>query len=87
MEEMKYVYESAMARSERTIRRLWILCIILIIVSVGSNFAWIYYESQFEEVTSTEIEQDADWESGDVIMNGTGEVNTYGESETNDTSY
>lgn len=77
-----FAHESMMARAERTIKRLWVLCIILIIVVVGSNFAWIYYESQFEEVTSTEIEQDADWESGDVIMNGTGEVNSYGESKT-----
>ena len=79
-----FAHESTMARAERTIKRLWVLCIILIVVAVGSNFAWIFYESQFEEVTSTEIEQDADWESGGVIMNGTGEVNNYGESKTGD---
>lgn len=79
-----FVHESTMARMERTVKRLWVLCIVLIAVAVCSNLAWLYYESQFEEVTSTEISQDADWESGNVIMNGTGEVNNYGTSETDD---
>lgn len=79
------VHESAMARMERTIKRLFILCLVLIAVAVLSNLAWIRYESQFEEVTSTEISQDAEWDSGDVIINGTGEVNTNGESKADNT--
>lgn len=51
------VHESAMARMERTIRRLWILLIVLVVLLVGSNALWIWYESQFEDVT-TMIEQD-----------------------------
>ena len=48
-------HENGMARLERTIRRLWILCIVLIVLLVGSNFAWLYYESQFiDEVTVTQ---------------------------------
>ena len=42
-------HESAMARMERTIKRLWILLMILVVLLVGSNVAWIIYESQFVE--------------------------------------
>jgi hypothetical protein len=51
------VHESAMARMERTVRRLWILLIILAVFLVGSNALWIVYESQFEEAT-TSVEMD-----------------------------
>lgn len=77
-----FIHEGDMARAERTIKRLFVLCIILIAVLVGTNGAWIYYESQFEDVVSTEVTQDAEWDSGDMIMNGTGEVSVNGESET-----
>ena len=53
------VHESIMARMERTIRRLWILCIILILLLAGTNGAWIYYENSFEdEVTVTQDNTD-----------------------------
>lgn len=54
------VHEGAMARMERTIKRLWILIILLAVFLVGTNAAWIYYESQFETVETTEIFQDVD---------------------------
>lgn len=73
-------YESAMARQERTIKRIWILCILLLIALIGTNGAWIYYESQFETVQSTTITQDLDADSGDAIINDG--VHLYGESET-----
>lgn len=47
------VHESAMARMERTIRRLWILLIMLVVLLVGSNALWIWYEAQFETVTTS----------------------------------
>ena len=34
-------FESASARLERTIKRLWIMTIILFAVLVGTNIAWI----------------------------------------------
>lgn len=55
------VFESMVAHMERTIRRLWILCIIVIALFVGTNIAWILYENQFETVTETttqEVQQD-----------------------------
>lgn len=53
------VHEAALARLERVIRRLWILLIILLLLFVGTNAGWIYYESQFEivETTTTDIDQ------------------------------
>jgi len=49
-----YAHEGIVARMERTIRRLWILCIILIILLAGTNAAWIYYENSFEDVVVTQ---------------------------------
>ena len=48
-------HESAVARLERVIKRLWVLVLALIILLCASNAAWIWYESQFEEV---QIEQE-----------------------------
>lgn len=47
------VHEGIMTRQERTIKRLWILCIILIFTLIGTNGAWLYYESQFEDEVVT----------------------------------
>lgn len=51
-------HEGMMVRMERTIRRLWILCIILIILLAGTNAAWIYYENSFEDVVVTQENDD-----------------------------
>ena len=60
------VHEDQMVRMERTIKRLWILCIIIFAAFVVSNALWMYYESQFEEVvTTSEITQDVSQDSGD----------------------
>ena len=49
------VYESAQARADRRFRMMWILCLVLIILLVGTNAGWVYYESQFmDEVTVTQ---------------------------------
>ena len=45
------VHESAQARMERVSRRLWITVILLIVLLVGTNGAWLWYESQFETIT------------------------------------
>jgi hypothetical protein len=67
------VHEGDMARMERTIKRLWITNIILILIFVGSNVAWLMYESQFEETSTTtnEVTQELDsGDGGDAILNG-----------------
>ena len=48
-------HESAVARLERVIKRLWVLALVLIILLAASNAAWLYYESSLEEIR---IEQD-----------------------------
>ena len=74
-----FAHESMMARAERTIKRLWVLCIILIALCAISNFAWLRYEMSFEDV---EVTQDVDSGSyGDAIINDGVHIN--GESETN----
>ena len=55
------VHEGAVARLERVIKRMWVLVILLIILFVASNGAWILWESQFEEVKTVETyESNAD---------------------------
>lgn len=52
-------HESEVARLERVIKRLWILCIIIFLAFVISNGAWIWYENQFmDEVTITQENKD-----------------------------
>ena len=58
-ERIPYIaFESVTAKQERTIRRLWILCIILVLLLVGSNALWIYHESQMETVMVTQDNAD-----------------------------
>lgn len=59
MKEIPYiVFESEMVRLERFIKKLFILIVTLIVLLFGTNIYWIYYESQFEEVVTTEVTQD-----------------------------
>lgn len=74
------VHEGIMARMERTIKRLWILCIILILLLAGTNGAWIWYENQFMDESLT-VTQDLDsGNGGDAVINDGVHIN--GESET-----
>ena len=73
------VHEGIVARQERTIRRLWILCIVVFAAFVISNCAWIWYESQFVEEYVT---QEVDTGNGAAYVAGIGDI--YGTSEAND---
>lgn len=53
------VHESAMARYERSQRRLWITVLLLILLLVASNAGWMWYENQFEDISQT-VEQEAE---------------------------
>lgn len=65
------VYESSMARMERTIKRLWILLILLVALLVATNCLWLWYESQFEDVEiSQEVEQDTDGGRDNTFIGG-----------------
>ena len=72
-------YECALYRMDRMNRRLWILCIMLAVLLVGSNVAWLHYEKQFATETMT-VSQDI---TGDSFANtGIGDIN-YGEDKAN----
>lgn len=75
------IYEGSLVRSDRSNRRLWVLCIILTILLVVTNGAWIYYESQFEmvETTSIKAEQETDGGGDNIIVGG-----DYGETKSDD---
>ena len=52
------VHEGMMARAERTAKRLWITILLLIVLLVGTNGAWIWYQSQFEDVAISQENED-----------------------------
>ena len=82
-EKGQYTIDIIAAMAERTIKRLWIVIILLVVLLVGSNIAWIWYESQFTDESWT-FEATAD-NGGNAIANGDGEVNYYGMGESNET--
>lgn len=71
------VFESTISRFDRVIKRLWVVILILIFLLLGTNLAWLYYESQFEEVTETTtttttqtVERKADGDSNNSFIGG-----------------
>lgn len=68
-------HESMMARLERTIKRLWILAIILTVALIATNAAWIYYESQWVYEETTESYQAEANDGGNAVINGEGQSN------------
>lgn len=78
-DEKQYYVDLIASTMERTVKRLWIVIILLIVLLVGTNAMWVYYESQFaDEVVETyTAETDS---GGTAIVNRDGEVN-YGESD------
>ena len=79
------VHEADMARMERTVKRLWILLLVLVVLFVGSNLGWVWYESQFVDSveTSYDIEQDTDGGGNNYVVGGdfNGEAKSEGEDE------
>lgn len=70
-------HEKEMTRIETTNKRWFILCMVLVLMLVGTNAAWIIYESQYQDIVIT---QEVDNDGGDpaVFGVGVGDVN-YGE--------
>ena len=72
-------HEKEMERKDRTEKRLWIVILLLIVLLVGTNAAWIWYDSQFETV---EVVEDYELSADDgcnAIVNGDGSVTIDGE--------
>jgi hypothetical protein len=78
-----YAYDALTMLTNRTIRRLWILCIILVVLLVGSNVGWLVYEAQYEDVVTTtnKIETESDYGDAIGIIGSGNGVN--GESKSN----
>ena len=75
------VHESVLARMERTIKRLWILCIVLIVLFVGTNAGWLYYESLWSDEVTTITQENADGYNN--YIGNDGDINN-GETNNND---
>ena len=52
------VHEAELARAERTAKRLWITILLLIVLLVGTNAGWIWFESQFEDIAISQENED-----------------------------
>lgn len=74
--EQKYYTDIVAGLAERTIKRLWVIILVLVILLFGSNAAWLIYEGQFEGIS---VEQEVDTGDGDAFVVGVGDVD-YGES-------
>lgn len=83
IEPIPYIaHESAMARAERTIKRLWIALLVSICLWAVTVAGIIYYEAQFaDEVVTVESNTD---DGGTAIANANGELTYYGAGECND---
>lgn len=68
------VYEMREQGNRKTITKLWVLIIILIITVIGSNIAWLVYESQYETLNYS-YSQDG---QGTNIMGNHNEVTNNG---------
>lgn len=65
------VYEGAMARNERTIKRLVKTIILFVVLLFATNIAWLYYISQYKIVS---YEQDGDG-FNNVTTGNQGDIN------------
>lgn len=65
------VHENMRAQLDAHARRLVWVIVLLVILLVASNGAWLWYESQFEDkVVRTEIEQDTSDGGNNYIVGG-----------------
>lgn len=69
MNDQKWIYEGEAIRMHQTNKRLFVLCVVLIIITFASNAGWMFYASQFETV-QIEAEQQADGDSTNYLIGG-----------------
>ena len=63
MAQNRFRDESALALAERTIRRLWITILILIVMMAGMSVGFFWYEAQFVEIVVEEDEATSEIEA------------------------
>lgn len=76
-----YVAEGMIDRLSATNKRLWVMCILLIVLLVGSNALWIIYESQFMYYEQS-VEQEVESEGNTTVI-GIGDNYDKGETKSN----
>lgn len=76
------VHAEDMARLERSNKRLWILLILVIVLLCASNAAWIWYESQFEDVVVTQENEDG----YNSFIGNDGDIFNYGQTNDSETN-
>ena len=68
-EQIPYiVHEGAISRMERVNKRLIAIIVLLIVLLVSSNIAWMVYESQFEPCySSCDIDEEQDGDGVNIV--------------------
>ena len=80
-ERNTYIHDAYISMAERTIKRQWVTIMLLILLLVATNLAWLRYESQFTDEETTTVTQKLNSDGGgDAIINDGVHIN--GESET-----
>ena len=82
----KFTFEIVEATHERTIKRFFIIVLVLITLLIVETAFLIWQEKQFESVQETKITQDVDTGEGSAYLSGTGDV-IYGQSETDNNDH
>lgn len=84
MGEKQYYTDIISGLAERTIKRLWIVVILLIVLLVATNAMWIHYERQYTDQVTETIEAISDYgDAYGTIVSGDRSVVSYGESTDN----
>lgn len=65
-----YEHEAEVARLEVHSRRWAIAALIAFLALILTNIGWIYYENQFEDVTTTVTQKASSDGGGEVVING-----------------
>jgi len=63
---MQWTVESALLHADKANKRSFIVIVILLIALLGTNAGWIYYESQWTVVDTTQQEVLQKTDSGDI---------------------
>ncbi len=81
IKDIPYIaYDEALARFERINRRSFIIIIVLTVLLFLTNGVWIYYESQWQGVTTTVTQDNADGYNS--YIGNDGDIN-YGTTDNN----
>lgn len=73
--------ESALAMAERTIRRLWITILVLIVMMAGMATGFFLYEAQYEEMETWEETEIEASQIGDHNFVSGGDINVGAEGQ------